>query len=97
MSSGSRRAIGTAQMSSTAGISRSIFSNTPGEHGQEQLLLGGEQPEQVGVGQAGPAGDGDRRAATQALAGELHEGGLDDLLAPLPSAHPRAPFRRHVR
>jgi hypothetical protein len=49
--------------------------------GQEQGLLVGEQRVDVGLRDAGPARDGRRRGAMEAVLGELGDGGVDDLSA----------------
>ena len=46
--------------------------------GDEQVLLGSEQAEQVGLGDAGPLGDGLGRGAGVAAAGELGHGRGED-------------------
>src|SRR5262249_59739952 len=51
-------------------------------------LLGREEPEQVRLGHADPAGDGLGAGAVQATAGELGDRRLEHRLAPLPGAHP---------
>ena len=51
--------------------------------GEEQLALGPEEPEQVGLGDAGLARDVLGGRAVVAAVGELPEADLDDLLAAL--------------
>ena len=51
--------------------------------GEEQLLLGAEEPEQVGLGDAGLARDRLGRGAVQAPDREVADRDLEDLLAAL--------------
>ena len=60
-----------------------VRSNVAPHGGDEELLLGAEELEEVGLRDADPLGDRLHRRAVQAADGELTSGGLDDLAPPL--------------
>src|SRR6185312_11951373 len=62
-----------------------------------ELLLRPEEPEQVGLRDAGPAGDVLGRGAVEAALGELHHRRLEDLVLPLRRREPGGGGRVHGR
>ena len=65
--------------------------------GDEELLLGAEELEQVGLRHPDLLGDRVDRRAVQPAYGELAHGDLDDLAPPVLFADPRCRHLCHVR
>ena len=59
------------------------LAEAPADGGDEELLLRAEEPEEVGLGDAGAAGDVLRRRALEAALGELDHRGVEDVVLAL--------------